>query len=151
MKSFLSPADEDVTVGKFYATFLIQDYFRRFKKRKEEREKALGDGSEESTVALQAGLRTLHEAGPELRRAISGNLEDDDFDDGPDILPMHRRNHMLFGNIWGKGGKQSNARGPGRSHAKVSPVNTLNLVSPMHRAAMPNHYVLSRDSQSSQV
>ncbi|CAL1275564.1 unnamed protein product [Larinioides sclopetarius] len=143
--------DEDVTVGKFYATFLIQDYFRRFKKRKEEREKALGDGSEESTVALQAGLRTLHEAGPELRRAISGNLEDDDFDDGPDILPMHRRNHMLFGNIWGKAGKQSNARGPGRSHAKVSPVNTLNLVSPMHRAAMPNHYVLSRDSQSSQV
>lgn len=27
--------DDDVTVGKFYATFLIQDYFRRFKKRKE--------------------------------------------------------------------------------------------------------------------
>ncbi|GFY72343.1 voltage-dependent calcium channel type D subunit alpha-1, partial [Trichonephila inaurata madagascariensis] len=83
-------ADEDVTVGKFYATFLIQDYFRRFKKRKEERERAVGDASEESTVALQAGLRTLHEAGPELRRAISGNLEDDDFAEGPDILPMHR-------------------------------------------------------------
>ena len=28
--------DDDVTVGKFYATFLIQDYFRRFKKRKEQ-------------------------------------------------------------------------------------------------------------------
>ena len=27
--------DDDVTVGKFYATFLIQDYFRRFKKKKE--------------------------------------------------------------------------------------------------------------------
>lgn len=27
--------DDEVTVGKFYATFLIQDYFRRFKKRKE--------------------------------------------------------------------------------------------------------------------
>lgn len=26
--------DDEVTVGKFYATFLIQDYFRRFKKRK---------------------------------------------------------------------------------------------------------------------
>ena len=25
-----------MTVGKFYATFLIQDYFRRFKKRKEQ-------------------------------------------------------------------------------------------------------------------
>ena len=30
----------DVTVGKFYATFLIQDYFRRFKKRKEQLRKA---------------------------------------------------------------------------------------------------------------
>ncbi|XP_053098404.1 calcium channel, voltage-dependent, L type, alpha 1D subunit, a isoform X13 [Pangasianodon hypophthalmus] len=28
--------DDEVTVGKFYATFLIQDYFRKFKKRKEE-------------------------------------------------------------------------------------------------------------------
>ena len=27
--------DNDITVGKFYATFLIQDYFRRFKKKKE--------------------------------------------------------------------------------------------------------------------
>uniref|UniRef100_A0A1I8I3D7 Voltage-dependent L-type calcium channel subunit alpha n=1 Tax=Macrostomum lignano TaxID=282301 RepID=A0A1I8I3D7_9PLAT len=31
--------EDDVTVGKFYATFLIQDYYRRFKKRKENREK----------------------------------------------------------------------------------------------------------------
>ena len=28
-------AEDEVTVGKFYATFLIQDYFRRFKKKKE--------------------------------------------------------------------------------------------------------------------
>ena len=28
--------DDEVTVGKFYATFLIQDYFRKFKKRQEE-------------------------------------------------------------------------------------------------------------------
>jgi len=28
--------DDEVTVGKFYATFLIQNYFRRFKKRKEQ-------------------------------------------------------------------------------------------------------------------
>ena len=27
--------DDEITVGKFYATFLIQDYFRRFKRRKE--------------------------------------------------------------------------------------------------------------------
>lgn len=29
-------ADDEVTVGKFYATFLIQDYFRKMKKRQEE-------------------------------------------------------------------------------------------------------------------
>lgn len=29
-------ADDEVTVGKFYATFLIQEYFRKFKKRKEQ-------------------------------------------------------------------------------------------------------------------
>jgi len=32
--------ENDVTVGKFYATFLIQDYFRRFKKRKEQMRKS---------------------------------------------------------------------------------------------------------------
>ncbi|UYV76437.1 CACNA1C [Cordylochernes scorpioides] len=65
-------AEDDVTVGKFYATFLIQDYFRRFKKRKELRGTL---GASENAIALQAGLRTLHELGPEIRRAISGNLE----------------------------------------------------------------------------
>lgn len=29
-------SDDEVTVGKFYATFLIQEYFRKFKKRKEQ-------------------------------------------------------------------------------------------------------------------
>ena len=65
--------EDEVTVGKFYATFLIQDYFRRFKKKKES--KAITDaaeGSDNRAVTLQAGLRTLHEKGPELQRAISG-------------------------------------------------------------------------------
>ncbi len=92
-------ADDEVTVGKFYATFLIQDYFRRFKKKKEERDK-LNTCDEENTVALQAGLRSLHEFGPEIRRAISGNLDEDNFENGPDWEPMHRRNHSLFGNVW---------------------------------------------------
>lgn len=78
--------DDEVTVGKFYATFLIQDYFRRFKKRKEQ-ELRDGDKDNHNTVTLQAGLRTLHEAGPELKRAISGNL-DELADDNPE--PMHR-------------------------------------------------------------
>ena len=30
----LISVEDEVTVGKFYATFLIQDYFRRFKKKK---------------------------------------------------------------------------------------------------------------------
>ncbi|XP_043279839.1 muscle calcium channel subunit alpha-1 isoform X13 [Venturia canescens] len=88
--------DDEVTVGKFYATFLIQDYFRRFKKRKEQEMKD-GDKDCQNTVTLQAGLRTLHEAGPELKRAISGNLEEL-LDDNPE--PMHRRNHSLFGSVW---------------------------------------------------
>lgn len=36
---------------------------------------------------LQAGLRTLHDAGPEIKRAISGNL-DELIDDNPE--PSHR-------------------------------------------------------------
>lgn len=97
-------SDDDVTVGKFYATFLIQDYFRRFKKRRAEQEKA-GTRDEDSTVALQAGLRRLHEFGPEIKRAISGTLDEDNEDNGPDWEPMHRRNHSLFGTAW------SNVRG----------------------------------------
>uniref|UniRef100_T1IPE0 Voltage-dependent L-type calcium channel subunit alpha n=1 Tax=Strigamia maritima TaxID=126957 RepID=T1IPE0_STRMM len=102
-------ADDDVTVGKFYATFLIQDYFRRFKKKKEDTLKEQGNKTQENTVALQAGLRTLHEAGPDIRRAISGNLDEDNFGDTTDIEPMHRRNHSLFGSMWSSvRGKHSN-------------------------------------------
>lgn len=41
---------EGITVGKFYATFLIQEYFRKFKKkRQEERRKKNAD----NTIALK--------------------------------------------------------------------------------------------------
>ncbi|XP_049817851.1 muscle calcium channel subunit alpha-1 isoform X2 [Aethina tumida] len=106
--------DDEVTVGKFYATFLIQDYFRRFKKRKEQELKE-GDKDTHNTVTLQAGLRTLHEAGPELKRAISGNL-DELIDDNPE--PMHRRNHSLFGSVW-----SSMRRGHSFNRAKSLKVN----------------------------
>ncbi|XP_058855858.1 voltage-dependent L-type calcium channel subunit alpha-1D-like isoform X1 [Acipenser ruthenus] len=91
--------DDEVTVGKFYATFLIQDYFRKFKKRKEQG--LVGRlPSKNSTVALQAGLRTLHDIGPEIRRAISCDLQDEDV---IDVNPeededIYRRNGGLFGN-----------------------------------------------------
>ncbi len=51
---FLSD-DDEVTVGKFYATFLIQDYFRRFKKRKELELKE-GDKDSQDTVTLQVSF-----------------------------------------------------------------------------------------------
>lgn len=38
-------------------------------------------------MTLQAGLRTLHEAGPELKRAISGNLDEVVAET---VEPMHR-------------------------------------------------------------
>lgn len=43
--------EEEVTVGKFYATFLIQDYFRKFRKRKEK--VGLGDPDPKRPSALQ--------------------------------------------------------------------------------------------------
>ncbi|XP_029463873.1 voltage-dependent L-type calcium channel subunit alpha-1F [Rhinatrema bivittatum] len=66
--------EEEVTVGKFYATFLIQDYFRKFRRRKEKG--LLGtERLPSSSTALQAGLRTLQDLGPEIRQALSCDLE----------------------------------------------------------------------------
>ncbi|XP_029034344.2 muscle calcium channel subunit alpha-1 isoform X5 [Osmia bicornis bicornis] len=121
--------DDEVTVGKFYATFLIQDYFRRFKKRKEQEMKD-GDKECHNTVTLQAGLRTLHEAGPELKRAISGNLEEL-LDDNPE--PMHRRNHSLFGSVWSSMRKGHHSFNRARSlkvnsTTKASPTNSIDFL-----------------------
>jgi hypothetical protein len=84
---YFSPEDDEVTVGKFYATFLIQDYFRRFKKRKEMEAKGMAAPNTHA-MALQAGLRTLHEIGPELKRAISGSLDPDFVQESEE--PQHR-------------------------------------------------------------
>ncbi|XP_069604346.1 voltage-dependent L-type calcium channel subunit alpha-1F [Ranitomeya imitator] len=71
------PEEEEVTVGKFYATFLIQDYFRKFRRRKEKG--LLGTESLPSnSTTLQAGLRSLQDLGSEIRRALSCELEDED-------------------------------------------------------------------------
>uniref|UniRef100_A0A3B3HST6 Voltage-dependent L-type calcium channel subunit alpha n=1 Tax=Oryzias latipes TaxID=8090 RepID=A0A3B3HST6_ORYLA len=96
--------DDEVTVGKFYATFLIQEYFRKFKKRKEQG--LVGKVPPKTALSLQAGLRTLHDIGPEIRRAISGDLNvEEEMDKGmkepvsaaseDDIF---RRSGGLFGN-----------------------------------------------------
>jgi len=39
---------------------------------------------------VQAGLRAVHDLGPEIRRAISGTLEEDDFVDHDAEEPRHR-------------------------------------------------------------
>uniref|UniRef100_A0A8C3Y8K9 Voltage-dependent L-type calcium channel subunit alpha n=1 Tax=Catharus ustulatus TaxID=91951 RepID=A0A8C3Y8K9_CATUS len=80
--------DDEVTVGKFYATFLIQEYFRKFKKRKEQG--LVGKPSQRNFAVLQAGLRTLHDIGPEIRRAISGDLTAEE--------ELDKRAGGLFGN-----------------------------------------------------
>ncbi|XP_068125554.1 voltage-dependent L-type calcium channel subunit alpha-1S [Hyperolius riggenbachi] len=67
--------DDEVTVGKFYAIFLIQEHFRKFKKRQEEYYGYRPKKS--SNVEIQAGLRTIdeeEEAEGELHRTISGDL-----------------------------------------------------------------------------
>uniref|UniRef100_A0A3P8ZSX9 Voltage-dependent L-type calcium channel subunit alpha n=1 Tax=Esox lucius TaxID=8010 RepID=A0A3P8ZSX9_ESOLU len=61
--------EDEVTVGKFYATFLIQDHFRKFMKRQEE---YYGYRPSKKNAA---GLRSIEEeAAPQLHRAISGDL-----------------------------------------------------------------------------
>ena len=64
LKNSISQISEDeVTVGKFYATFLIQDYFRRFKKKKESKlavERL--DGDEDLTISLQ--VRNISTSSP---------------------------------------------------------------------------------------
>lgn len=49
-------SDDEVTVGKFYATFLIQDYFRKFKKRKEEGLVGAHPSQNNTAIALQVSL-----------------------------------------------------------------------------------------------
>ncbi|XP_062975001.1 voltage-dependent L-type calcium channel subunit alpha-1F [Elgaria multicarinata webbii] len=79
------PEEEEVTVGKFYATFLIQDYFRKFRKRKEKG--LLGpDGSPSNSTALQAGLKSLQDLGPEIRRAMSCDLVEEEEEEAEETV-----------------------------------------------------------------
>ncbi|XP_004713266.1 voltage-dependent L-type calcium channel subunit alpha-1F [Echinops telfairi] len=71
------PDEEEVTVGKFYATFLIQDYFRKFRRRKEKG--LLGTEAPPNTSSvLQAGLRSLQDLGPEIRQALTCDTDEDE-------------------------------------------------------------------------
>ncbi|XP_068780215.1 voltage-dependent L-type calcium channel subunit alpha-1F [Struthio camelus] len=90
------PEEEEVTVGKFYATFLIQDYFRKFRRRKERG--MLGPSAGPSNErALQAGLQTLQALGPEMRRALSCDLEGDGPPDPGDEQLTYAAPETLYG------------------------------------------------------
>ncbi|XP_035773797.1 muscle calcium channel subunit alpha-1-like isoform X1 [Anopheles albimanus] len=88
--------EDEVTVGKFYATYLIQDYFRRFKKRKNYERP--NEGNSRTEMTLTAGLRILQKKGPRIKRKISGTLHESASSINPE--PTHRRNHNLFGITW---------------------------------------------------
>ncbi|XP_074536807.1 voltage-dependent L-type calcium channel subunit alpha-1D [Halichoeres trimaculatus] len=61
------PRGDEVTCGKFYASFLIQDYFKKFRKRKERERKSK---RKDKAASLQQGLRTLQDLAPEMRLAM---------------------------------------------------------------------------------
>ncbi|XP_041748107.1 dihydropyridine-sensitive L-type skeletal muscle calcium channel subunit alpha-1 [Coregonus clupeaformis] len=94
--------DDEVTVGKFYATFLIQDYFRKLKKRQEEYY-GFRPTKKNASNEIQAGLRSIEEeVAPELQRAISGDLmNEEEMDRAMEDAAeegIFRRAGGLFGN-----------------------------------------------------
>ncbi|XP_062921741.1 calcium channel, voltage-dependent, L type, alpha 1S subunit, a isoform X1 [Mobula hypostoma] len=95
--------DDEVTVGKFYATFLIQEHFRKFKKRQEEYYGILPSKKQTANeIELQAGLRHIEEdVGEKLHRTVSGELPFDEgertIEDGGLDETIYRRAGGLFG------------------------------------------------------
>ncbi|XP_056278035.1 voltage-dependent L-type calcium channel subunit alpha-1D [Pseudoliparis swirei] len=67
------PRGDEVTCGKFYASFLIQDYFKKYRKRKERERKSK---RKDRAASLQLGLRTLQDLAPEMRLAMACDLEE---------------------------------------------------------------------------
>ncbi|XP_059509497.1 voltage-dependent L-type calcium channel subunit alpha-1S-like isoform X2 [Stegostoma tigrinum] len=97
--------DDEVTVGKFYATFLIQEHFRKFKKRQEEYYGILPSkkNQNQNEIVLQAGLRSIEEeVGDNLHRTVSGELPveeegDQTMEEGGLDETIYRRTGGLFG------------------------------------------------------
>ncbi|XP_029910745.1 voltage-dependent L-type calcium channel subunit alpha-1D-like isoform X2 [Myripristis murdjan] len=73
------PRGDEVTCGKFYASFLIQDYFKKFRKRKERERKSK---KKDKAASLQQGLRTLQDLAPEMRLAMACDMEEEEAIDG---------------------------------------------------------------------
>ncbi|XP_076022201.1 voltage-dependent L-type calcium channel subunit alpha-1D isoform X2 [Genypterus blacodes] len=73
------PRGDEVTCGKFYASFLIQDYFKKFRKRKERERKSK---RKDKAASLQQGLRSLQDLAPEMRLAMACDMEEEEAADG---------------------------------------------------------------------
>uniref|UniRef100_A0A672JJB1 Voltage-dependent L-type calcium channel subunit alpha n=1 Tax=Salarias fasciatus TaxID=181472 RepID=A0A672JJB1_SALFA len=73
------PRGDEVTCGKFYASFLIQDYFKKFRKRKERERKSK---RKDKAASLQQGLRSLQDLAPEMRLAMACDLEEEEATEG---------------------------------------------------------------------
>uniref|UniRef100_A0A8C7ZCS8 Voltage-dependent L-type calcium channel subunit alpha n=1 Tax=Oryzias sinensis TaxID=183150 RepID=A0A8C7ZCS8_9TELE len=73
------PRGDEVTCGKVYASFLIQDYFKKYRKRKERERKSK---KKDRAAALQQGLRTLHDLAPEMRLAMACDLDEEEATEG---------------------------------------------------------------------
>uniref|UniRef100_A0A8D3D4N4 Voltage-dependent L-type calcium channel subunit alpha n=1 Tax=Scophthalmus maximus TaxID=52904 RepID=A0A8D3D4N4_SCOMX len=115
--------EEEVTVGKFYATFLIQDYFRKFRKRKE-RGTLTGEPDTTNTSLCKAGLKTLQDLGPEMRLALNEDLDEDEeemiedeenYPDDPRLYRDHYDGHSpytnsTFGNGYSEGRRTTRRR-----------------------------------------
>ena len=65
-------------------------------------------------------MRTLHEAGPEVKRAISGNL--DELTD-VELETNTRRNMPFFGSVIQSIKRKSSLRVNNVQHARISPTN----------------------------
>ncbi|XP_067382522.1 voltage-dependent L-type calcium channel subunit alpha-1D isoform X2 [Channa argus] len=73
------PRGDEVTCGKVYASFLIQDYFKKFRKRKERERKSK---RKDRAASLQQGLRSLQDLAPEMRLAMACDMEEEEGADG---------------------------------------------------------------------
>uniref|UniRef100_A0A671W2S2 Voltage-dependent L-type calcium channel subunit alpha n=1 Tax=Sparus aurata TaxID=8175 RepID=A0A671W2S2_SPAAU len=79
------PRGDEVTCGKFYASFLIQDYFKKYRKRKERERKSKRKDKAASlqvTYIVLFRLRTLQDLAPEMRLAMASDLEDEEGAEG---------------------------------------------------------------------
>ncbi|XP_061909055.1 dihydropyridine-sensitive L-type skeletal muscle calcium channel subunit alpha-1-like [Entelurus aequoreus] len=110
--------DDEVTVGKFYATFLLQDYLRKFLKHQEEYYGYRPSRKNASGPEIQAGLRSIEdEVVLEMHRAISGDLQNEEEmdrameDAGEEHI--YQRTHGLFGNrVESFSAENANAQSP---------------------------------------